>query len=91
MGESKHSPSPWRYLDYRVEDYKGEMIIAIGKSDERIPHSVAEANGHLVAAAPDLLEACIAAHSALGFPIDDESMFRVTNQLATAIAKARRG
>jgi len=56
MSESNQSQAPWRYLDYRVLDAKGDTIILIGRC-EQIPHATAEANGHLVAAAPDLLEA----------------------------------
>lgn len=87
MSQTKHSPTPWKHTGYQVQDANGEVIILVGVSS-RIPHAVAKANAQLTAAAPDLLEACRAAYSALGFPISDESLFQVTNQLANAIAKA---
>lgn len=59
----------------------------IGHKDAR--HAAAEIANEADTVIADLLEACEAAYSALGFPIDDESMNRVTNQLAAAIAKAK--
>lgn len=56
MSNGKPTPGPWRYLDYRVEDANDVPIILLAVSSQ-IPHSMAEANGHVVAAAPDLLAA----------------------------------
>jgi hypothetical protein len=64
MGEMKHTPGPWewdngllppdgpeRFAD--IYTVGGDIIIA--SFNERIPEG--EANAHLIAAAPDLLEA----------------------------------
>ena len=101
MSESKkkYIAGPWacehfpdgsaikKYNDHEPhEDCSGNLVVA----DVSGNSAICRANAELIAAAPDLLEACEAAYSALGFPINDESMNRVTNQLAAAIAKARR-
>ncbi len=70
MSETKHTPGPWSYNqdsevvnvgedncpdgddcdDFRIADTNGDLFER--PPDERI------ANGHLIAAAPELLEAC---------------------------------
>ncbi|EOX9817922.1 hypothetical protein ACSPKE_002976 [Providencia stuartii] len=59
----KHSPAPWRCHDkrpncsgYSIVGNDGQYIGFVGDSDELTP---IDANAHLIAAAPELLEALI--------------------------------
>ncbi|MEQ5740575.1 hypothetical protein [Providencia rettgeri] len=61
--EFKHSPAPWRCHDkrpncsgYSIVGNDGQYIGFVGDSDELSP---IDANVHLIAAAPELLEALI--------------------------------
>jgi hypothetical protein len=91
---SKHTPGPWQIASngkagstYRIwrndpdnteETNRGYACIA--------PHVHGEANAHLVAAAPDLLQALIDVKLALdGFqPVNDAIHAQVMNALAKA-------
>jgi hypothetical protein len=102
MSNTKHTPGPWRHyhgklrpqfpnLIHEIVDKNGEAIVKWGGFDGvDLPKKQIAANARLMAAAPELLEACEAAYASLGFPINNESLNRVTNQLANAIAKAKR-
>jgi hypothetical protein len=79
MSEAKHTPAPW--FDWKKKRWIHEPKKLLANYEDAC----------LIASAPELLEACEAAYSALGFPIDDKSLNRVTNQLAAAIAKAKGG
>ena len=70
MGESRHTPGPWEAFDAKTQDGEvtigirgdGEFIatldvVAIGAGPYKLPPN-AEANARLIAAAPELLEAC---------------------------------
>ncbi|WP_219495486.1 hypothetical protein [Proteus terrae] len=59
--EFKHSPAPWRCHDkrpncsgYSIVGNDGQYIGFVGDSDELSP---TDTNAHLIAAAPELLEA----------------------------------
>jgi hypothetical protein len=53
MSEIKHTPGPWQAADDHVFNEIGILIPTIyGSNDDSI-----KANAHLIAAAPDLLEA----------------------------------
>ena len=58
---SKHTPGPWKFYDDSSDGKTNRIeIVAIGKTVARIYHSVPSEdlpNAHLIAAAPDLLEA----------------------------------
>lgn len=55
--KTTHTPRPWTYADDGfVRDLDGHLI-ADPHMDDRDPEE-REANGHLIAAAPDLLAAC---------------------------------
>ena len=61
--EFKHSPAPWRCHDkrpncsgYSIVGNDGQYIAFVGDSDELSP---VDANAHLIAAAPDLLDVLI--------------------------------
>lgn len=85
---SKHTPEPWKIDDDEITggiDYIATLAYSTCEEEQK------KVNALLIAAAPDLLAACEAAYASLGFPIDDESLNRVTNMLANALAKARRG
>lgn len=60
MNDIKHTPGPWEYSEYWVWKTNGFgqiAYIAYGKNKEQnflTPEQIA--NGHLIAASPDLLE-----------------------------------
>ena len=92
---TQHTPGPWRVdpdhcRDVQTSDGAIEICLAEGGKPYGInlfsvpPIEEAHANARLIAAAPDLLEACIVAFHqtcSVGRPKDWE-------QLRTAIAKA---
>ena len=85
---SKHTPGPWKIdgeSDRVIVAHDGETLaqtyFVYGDRDRQYPQSIA--NARLIAAAPDLLEACRFALSIIGHP-DDAG----TNAIADAIAKA---
>jgi hypothetical protein len=101
--EAKHSPGPWQAeLDdsYRIRAPHGGAVATLGflrgafGSKGRIRHEEGIANARLIAAAPELLEACEKAlewvwDADLTVPscvMPDESMIRMLN---AAIAKAK--
>lgn len=67
MSQAKHTPGPWRVGpvdDTRVEDASGNEVAQIdGDYNQPDTWPVMEANARLIAAAPDLLEAAMAAES----------------------------
>ena len=70
---SKHTPGPWRKCGFNVSvDPKCYYLL---KNDSHITAGELEANAHLIAAAPDLLEACRASCEAVqkAFGIMDNS------------------
>jgi hypothetical protein len=78
-----HTHGPWDYCGYEVMDGKGATICNM--SGYR-PENATKANARLIAAAPDLLEACI------GLCHDDLTCEQFSARLAFAqatIAKAR--
>lgn len=92
---SKHQPGPWEFsagADYGDEGFyadvtalDGDLIIA--RVNNLIPSG--SANGELMASAPELLEAAIAAASALAkFVSRHDIEFPALEKLRTAIAKA---
>lgn len=83
----KHTPGPWRAtpsvwtLDWVVEHTGADTTFR--------PLPVTESNARLIAAAPDLLAACIAA---LGYmdTVNDAATLQPYMQLEKAIEKAKR-
>lgn len=96
--EFKHSPAPWRCHDkrpncsgYSIVGNDGQYIAFCGDSDELSP---IDANAHLIAAAPELLESLRELVSAMvryeidageSAPVKHENMM---NKARAAIAKA---
>jgi hypothetical protein len=90
---TKHTPRPWRVSGsvilaaigtegtwddaYNLNAYGGAMVCESVKT---------EANGNLIAAAPDLLAAC---EEAVGYLDDSPSVDPVYKRMCAAIAKAR--
>lgn len=95
----KHTEGPWEVGDLVENDYTpryvevlagGVKIIAkatYGKTDEE-----AATNAHLIAAAPDLLEALKAAELLLGLQNQEGTRFaeETINKISEAINKAER-
>ncbi len=72
-------------------DYRGGHIAHIGTNGQPDFEAQAEANARLIAAAPELLEACHVAASALyvAYPAPSaEQLAKVYNALCDAISKA---
>ena len=94
---SKHTPGPW-YVemgnDCRLVVDAQECVVAIVKSPDVDPDEWETANAKLIAAAPDLLEACKQAaryiHVCGPKPLHVTDTL-VHDALAAAIAKAKGG
>lgn len=57
---SKHTPGPWEYDNggvSRLKDHSGELRLMVDITTDSPIVGEDEANAHLIAAAPDLLEA----------------------------------
>lgn len=86
MSEQKHTPGPWTLAPCS----HGGLILRRGDAIGRDTHIqsslqiLPEADAHLIAAAPDLLQACKVAFVALAAPEWGE----VQDQIRAAIAKA---
>jgi hypothetical protein len=87
---SKHTPEPWVVNGSAIEtDYASDnvAIAHIYDTDENGPNEYV-ANAKLIAAAPDLLEACEAVIKYFGNP-NKRTQFDVERDLLTAIARAK--
>jgi len=93
MEHGNHTPGPWRKTTGFVADGEHRVIAQYTGSRESLlrwvtPGSTeAEANGRLIAAAPDLLAACEAALQWAVNGCDDESLPFI-KMLRAAVAKA---
>ncbi|MEY0881994.1 hypothetical protein AB7194_17360 [Providencia stuartii] len=89
----KHTPAPWRCHDkrpncsgYSIVGNDGRYIGFVGDSDELSP---IDANAHLIAAAPELLEALIEIVEEIEIWFDDNDILPDTlDKAKAAIAKA---
>ena len=57
MSTTKHTPGPWEADDYAVQSPANERL-QIREQSVRIMSAERQANARLIAAAPELLEAC---------------------------------
>lgn len=80
---SKHTPGPWR-VNYNCFGASGMNVEIINevKAEEVM------ANAHLIAAAPDLLEACKSALALINISTDYAGM-STSRELEAAIKKAK--
>jgi hypothetical protein len=75
---SEHTPGPWHVGQYNgVYDERDRSVLSLEPKEE------AEANARLIAAAPELLEACRAAIAIPGKPVAE-----ILPMIEAAIAKA---
>lgn len=96
MRNVKHTPGPWRAGKYISCVVCDKPVPEIGGSDHveyygghLIAESIAPQNAHLIAAAPDLLEACEAAYNFItNAETTQEQRQLVAGQLYNALAKA---
>lgn len=86
----KHTKGPWKFIGWdgqaeiRSSDNSETQIALLGnRGDGAIPNEKTRANAHLIAAAPELLEACKAIGDAML-----ETQGCMPNFLEQAIAKA---
>ena len=96
----RHTPGPWRaytgevrpQMMYRrnicILEESGERFMAVAADHHVDQVTEHEANAHLIAAAPDLLEACEEALQRLGGRFQAEDM-QAGRTLRAALAKAR--
>lgn len=91
--EFKHSPAPWRCHDkrpncsgYSIVGNDGQYIGFVGDSDELSP---IDANAHLIAAAPELLEQLIRLRNKIASykPDDDDDLDIVDAVIAKALGQ----
>lgn len=106
MSEAKHAPGPWMIADYKTMN-SGDHVILSPENGVDDPHPVVasvsrrpgySANARLIAAAPDLLEACEWAMTALRHksfcPAAEErgkcncGIFHIENAIAKATGEA---
>lgn len=92
MSETKHTPGPWCLSDESPMIIQDECKVIVG-SASTYPNSgyfpgqkEAEANARLIAAAPELLEAC---EGLLGLAERDGWLHVAVNAARAAIAKAK--
>lgn len=92
MSAPKHTPGPWQRsgMRSRSPEYKGHGVGPDGDVVVVVPYNDADhaecmANAHLIAAAPDLLDACIEALSQMRDYADTHPSYK---KIADAIAKA---
>ncbi len=92
---SKHTPGPWKWLD--VQNYKGyakaeELFGTNGTNILEVQEYCFYARREdmvLIAAAPELLEACEAAFKVLDWGADPQIAYLAYDLLGAAIAKAK--
>lgn len=91
--DTKHTPGPWRASGGSLTVPKCHVLSGSGKASYALAHVFGEtevermANARLIAAAPELLEACKAALPTLAreYPIGKSAL---SKQVQIAIAKA---
>ncbi len=100
---AQHTPGPWSVEDPMESElsiveankptHEWKFIATIylrqGKDPDEFPHAISEANARLIAAAPDLLEACELVIGSM--PAPDEFALEVKRRVKLAIAKAKEG
>ena len=89
MPNTEHTPGPWAVSegDFSVRGRTGGRVASFLPSYATLPGNAYRANARLIAAAPDLLAALIAAKAALiAYGAKDGSVY---NGVCAAIAKAR--
>ena len=95
----KHTKGPWKYIGWdgqmeiRTEDNKETGIAFLGNTEDgAIPNAKTRANAHLIAAAPELLEALKRAKSFIDEVEADSDDLRIApeyyDEIFNAINKA---
>ena len=89
----KHTPGPWRNIDNVIytkaethANCRALEIATVVVKEKAIPMSQLIANARLIAAAPDLLEACKKAHGLIS--LDTSEAANAADILNDAIKKA---
>ncbi|EDU57682.1 hypothetical protein [Providencia stuartii] len=91
--EFKHTPAPWRCHDkrpncsgYSIFGNDGQYIAFVGDSDQLSP---IDANAHLIAAAPELLEQLIRLRNKIASykPDDDDDLDIVDAVITKALGQ----
>ena len=91
-----HTPGSWTldyYGDREIDVYSGDVLVCAmrGGCTDPDDEEAATADAHLIAAAPELLEALTAAHAAITYMMSNDDCGGAPNaleQVAAAITKA---
>jgi hypothetical protein len=92
MSDTKHTPGPWRVYPRGscVPHYDVcERIVSDHPSGRSLNDGPSDADAALIAAAPDLLDACRAALARIESDIDGKIPSKETVKLRAAIARAQ--
>lgn len=93
MSTAQHTPGPWAYENGVIIQKDGGdfgyQIATIDHEFSDFPKAVIDANGHLIAAAPDLLEALQNAVGVLqAFATTSQTAALIERECRAAVAKA---
>jgi len=89
--ENKHTPGPWKVDSLnRIYD-DNDLIVCLCSEIHRYPRESIDANAHLIAAAPDMLEALYSAADLQHATENDNCTDETLCLYCTAIAKAEGG
>jgi hypothetical protein len=92
---TKHTPGPWRYVQNQIRAKSGQKIggVEISEMVCMMPHGPKypghDANAHLIAAAPDMLEALLLAEATIERLDKMGSAVGTLDVVAAAIKKAK--
>ena len=91
MNEAKHTPGPWHVADddpyaIRSDDWGGIGFVHNEPAENKEIMAMKEADACLIAAAPDLLEAC--RRSIMALAANDAPNCEAAKECKAAIAKA---
>jgi hypothetical protein len=90
----KYTPGPWKFLDAFGRVETDSEIVAYIAGGVRPTRDIAIANGNLIAAAPELLEALATARFAIqvaldGGSVSEKNVRSTLDQIDAAIRKAK--
>ncbi|MGU3495895.1 hypothetical protein ACLBXM_17785 [Xanthobacteraceae bacterium A53D] len=89
MSKSKITPGPWRQYAFggpQIDAVKDGHAVCTMWGDEKDPRDSIHANARLIAAAPDLFDACVAVFNAADMASSDQRA--ALEKVAFAIMKA---
>lgn len=85
---NKHTPGPWAFENgdvFRAENGIGAIVAYLNREDSHLEKGEAEANAHVISAAPCLL---VAVQELLAFLPDGKADFETLRFARSAVARA---